>query len=963
MLSTVIILFAGLALGDVGTTAKVPSPEEALRLVQIAPGYRLELAACEPEIQSPVAAVFDEKARLWIVEMIDYPTGPGPGETAQSRIRVLEDTDSDGRFEKSHVFADGLLFPTGLAHWKGGVYVTTMRAVLYLADTDGDGRADERKVVFEGFKDENTQLLPNHPTWSIDNHLYFANGLRATDVRRGGEHQGDELRGEPRDAISIRGRDFRLDPLTGQVEAVSGHSQFGLAFDDEGSRFNCSNRNHLQHVVIEARYAERCPGAAISELVEDIPDHEAAAQIFPLSRNWTTSNLHQGTFTAACGVHVYRGDLLPGLKGDSFTCDPTGNLVHRDRLTRSGGTFVASRVEEKAEFLRSPSEWFRPVNLATGPDGALYVVDMCRSTIEHPHWMPPEMVNRSDFTAGRDRGRIWRVAPTAQIAGEARRAPVRLDGDDVTSLASAFSSSNGFLRDTAQRLAVERQTMGVVPALRELAAHGRDAAIRLQALWTLEGLHSLATEELDRALTDTDARVRRTALRLAEPLFHRGEGPTKRATDLVRDPDPSGRFQLALTLGEIDPTLALEPLTLLGVGDVTDRWWRLAILSSAKEPHFLAARILMKDATPEAGRPQLVRELARMSASSDMSTGARPLLAAVQCVREPYRRAWRRIVALALLDAGLDRTRLDAAQAQVLADAIREAELDAFSAVSSLADRVEATRLIAHSETGSPVLERIIDTAAEPELKAAAARALLRTDDPAVATRLLSRWPSATPTVRRAMVDALISRPALAGMLLSAVESGAIKPAELDPPERNRLLHHSDAAVKSRSEAALGKPSADRARVIERYQGALKAPSDMARGRGIFQKTCAVCHRAAGLGVDTGPDISDTRDRSPESLLVDILDPNRAIDGRYVSYSCTTKDGRIFSGVIAAETASSVTLKAAEARTETVLKPEIASLESSGLSLMPEGLEKDVSVQDMTDLIAFLKGWRYEDRP
>ena len=140
---------SGLALGDVGTTAKVPSPEEALRLVQIAPGYRLELAACEPQIQSPVAAVLDEKARMWIVEMIDYPTGPGPGETAQSRIRVLEDTDSDGRFEKSHVFADGLLFPTGLAHWKGGVYVTTMREVLYLADTDGDGRVETKKRLHE----------------------------------------------------------------------------------------------------------------------------------------------------------------------------------------------------------------------------------------------------------------------------------------------------------------------------------------------------------------------------------------------------------------------------------------------------------------------------------------------------------------------------------------------------------------------------------------------------------------------------------------------------------------------------------------------------------------------------------------------------------------------------------------------------------------------------------------------
>jgi putative membrane-bound dehydrogenase-like protein len=389
-----------LAIPSVLAAADVRSPltpKEAQKLFRLPPGLRIELVASEPQIESPVAMAFDEDGKLWVVEMRDYPHGPKPGEKAQGRIKVLEDRDGDGFYETATVYADNLLFANGVLPWKGGAVVTMAPKIVYIKD-------GKTEVLYEGFSAGNPQLRVSHPVLGLDGWVYVANGLRGGKVKKAGDPGAK--------AIDLSGRDFRFNLLTGQYEALSGMGQYGNCFDDWGNRFVCDNRHHLRHVVIEDRYLKRNPFLAAPAVVQDISsldDEEgplsSGGRVYPISKNWTTSALHVGRFTAACGVHIYGGDLLPKeYRGCAFTCEPTGNLVHQEVLTPQGATFRSKPAKEGVEFLASTDDWFRPVFLSGGPDGALYIVDMYRAVIEHPEWMPPELKNRPDIRWGRRRG-------------------------------------------------------------------------------------------------------------------------------------------------------------------------------------------------------------------------------------------------------------------------------------------------------------------------------------------------------------------------------------------------------------------------------------------------------------------------------------------------------------------------------------------------------------------------------
>src|SRR6266481_2363728 len=379
------------------------SPEDSLKYLKTEAGLKVELGATEPMVLSPVAVAWDEKGRMYVVEDRGYPVGPGKGKPPVGQVVLLQDTDGDGKYDKRTVFADGLTFPNGVMPWNGGVYVTCAPYLYYFKDTDGDGKADVKQIVFKGFQDlSTTQLRVSHPTLNIDNWVYLTSGLTAAKVTSPA-HPDQPV-------VFLNRVDGRFRPGTDELQETAGTAQFGQTFDRFGRKFICSNRNHIQQVVLETRYLKRNPNVAFSQQVEDIPDHEAACRVYPLSANITTAAFHAGYITSACGITIYDGTALPyNYRGNSFTCEPAANLVHRDVLSPNGVTFIAKRAFPTNEFLASPDNWFRPVNLANGPDGALYVCDMYRKTIEHPEYLPDATRKVTDFESGKTMGRIYRV--------------------------------------------------------------------------------------------------------------------------------------------------------------------------------------------------------------------------------------------------------------------------------------------------------------------------------------------------------------------------------------------------------------------------------------------------------------------------------------------------------------------------------------------------------------------------
>jgi putative heme-binding domain-containing protein len=273
-------------------------------------------------------------------------------------------------------------------------------------------------------------------------------------------------------------------------------------------------------------------------------------------------------------------------------------------------------------------------------------------------------------------------------------------------------------------------------------------------------------------------------------------------------------------------------------------------------------------------------------------------------------------------------------------------------------------RLLAHArwETAGPALTGLLADGNSQELRLAAVRALAAQPRADVAPLLLKSWRAYTPAMRREVTEALLRDPARIKSLLKAVEAGRVRPGDIDVQRARQLLNHRVPEIRKLAQALLHDSlPADRRKVLETYRAALKLKGDPKRGREVFRKHCATCHRVAGIGVDVGPDIADTRTRTPEALLVDILNPNAAIDSNYVNYTVVTRSGKTLTGMIATETAASITLKRAENQTETVLRQDIEEIQSSGVSLMPEGLEQNIPLQDMADLIDFLKNWRYLD--
>ncbi|HET6878615.1 MAG TPA: PVC-type heme-binding CxxCH protein, partial [Pirellulales bacterium] len=568
----------------------------------------MQLIAAEPLVTDPVAMVYDENGLAYVAEMSDYPytdkttDKPFVERTMDrpiGRVRVLEDTDGDGDFDRGTIFAEELSWPTGLALWKGGVFVAATPDIWYFKDTDGDRRADVRQKVFTGFRKFNVQAVMNNLVWGLDHRIYGAGSSNGGQIRA-----ADQPEAKP----WLLGRnDFCFDPRDRSFALLSGGARFGNTFDDWGNRFVCNIRNPVQHVVLPSRYLARNPYLPVVTAVHDAAESGDTLPVYRISpvevwravratrmvseANPSTPRSETnaaGYFTSSSGLTIYRGAAYPReFYGNAFLGEVAGNLVHRQVLSPDGVTFRAVRGDERSEFVRSRDNWFRPVNYVNAPDGTLHIVDMYRETIEHPWSIPDDIKAQLDLESGRDRGRIYRLAPD----GFHVPPPPRLGQATDRELVAQLENPNCWWRETAHRLLFERQSQHAVPPLQTMLAESENPLARLHALWSLEGLSALTDDELLRALSDVSAGVREHAVQLAERRLAQSPVLADRVLALADDDELRVRFQVAFTLGELmGPQVAegtrnraAAALAAIARRDAADPWLRTAVLSSAGE--------------------------------------------------------------------------------------------------------------------------------------------------------------------------------------------------------------------------------------------------------------------------------------------------------------------------------------------------------------------------------------------
>jgi putative membrane-bound dehydrogenase-like protein len=932
------------------------SPQQSWGALRPRKDMAVQLVAAEPLVVDPVAIDFGPDGRLWVVEMCDYPSGLDGKLKPGGRVKVLEDTDCDGVYDKATVFLDGLPFPTGIKVWRKGVLICAAPDILYAEDSKGTGKADVVKKLYSGFATHNYQARVNGLEYGLDNWVHGSGGLFGGDITSfaGGKHH-------------LANRDFRIRPDTGAIEPASGRAQQGRVRNDWGDWFGCDNTNLVWHYPLPDHYLRRNPHVVPPPNDLYVPDYPDSTLLYPARESVQMFKLSgpPRRVTSACGIGVYRDDLLGAeFGGNTLVCEPVNLLVHRLVLQSKGVTFGGRRAADEAasEFLASTDGWSRPVQARTGPDGALWVVDMYRLVIEHPQWIPPEDLAKLDVRAGHTRGRIYRVYPKDHPPRPIRR----LDTLDTAGLVAALDTPNGPQRDLVQQMLVWRQEKAAVPLLKRLAGTSSRAATRLQALCTLDGLHALRPAILTPAASDPYAGVRRHAVRLAEHRLGESAALADAVLKAANDPDPQVRLQVAFSLGEWHDGRAAQALASLLVRHADDPYLAAAVYSSLNAGNIAA---VTRQALADAGagaREEIAPALLGLATALGDGKGLRELLGALLPQGPNRWENWQLAALAGMLDA-LDRRpgTSGAALGKPEQDELDRAMARARSLVAdtraSEAARRIAVRLLGRRSSDRPKDVALLAAQLVPQnpagLQTAAVSALARINDDRVPSEVFARWTTLSPTLRAQALDALLSRDAWLRAVIAGLEKGQIPASQIDAARRQILLRHRDVAVRERAARLFaGATNADRKKVLEEYQSVLTSPGDRTRGKAVFTKRCATCHQLDGVGHVVGPDLGSVANKSPAALLIAILDPNQAVDTRYVQYLASTRDGRVFTGILASEAANSITLRAQDGKDQVLLRRDLEELQSTGKSLMPEGLEKDLSRQDLADVIAYLGG-------
>ena len=966
------------------------SPEEALPSLEVAPGFQVELVASEPLIVDPVAMEISPYGDMFVVEMRGNPFD----ETGTGRVKLLRDTDGDGTMDHSSIFADSLRMPSGVTSWKKGILVTDPPNVVYFEDSDGDGAADIKKILLTGFDASDLESNVNTPIYGLDNWIYLGNGP--------GNRKGDICfsdGGGPCLANNARGHIVRFRPDTKELEVLSSQTQYGHNFDDWGHHFLVNNSNHIYQEVIAATYLDRNQELLLSDATQSLADHGEAGEVYPITVNPEHQLLTDvGVFTSACSVTPYTGALLPSVFDSvSFVAEPVSNLVHADVLKNTGATFTASRLYQEKEFLASTDAWFRPVSIYIGPDGALYVVDYYRQIIEGPEWMAEEVVKSGDLYNGSDKGRIYRISPKGTKKADWSEKSTFTDLTPELWV-QKLADPNLWWRRHAQRLLVERNDAATVPSLLSMTQNKASAVGRLHALWTLQGMGRLTSEAIAMALHDTAEGVRENAVKLAELHLASTPGLSHELLSLNDDPSAKVRYQLLCTLGSVETPAATTVREAILLRDVRDPWVQAAALSARSLKKDVLLDKLLSHFVPQDSA--LVRRLGAMIAANEKSERVYQVMKRATSLTGQKALAWQRHVlagigdglknrkspisdlnALQQLaikncldspDAGIRRATLHIVlqvglpKGTETAVALGKAERIASDPKKGEGERSGAITFMALSnpEPYASLLKKSILPGEPLPVQLSALRTLSKIPDVTVSKYVLEQWPVLTPEVREAALNTFIVEPfnvPRLELLLDALEKGQIEETSLGWPRTVTLMRDIPEPLKTRARSLLANQESEPQVVFTQYESALDLKADEVHGKDVFRQNCSQCHQIGGAnGIAFGPDLSTVRNWMPRNLLMNILDPSVSIANGYDLWAFALKNGETKQGIISSETASAITLRYPGGQEEVIPRSDVNTLKALNVSAMPRGLEKQMTQQDMADLLAFLKKFRSE---
>jgi putative membrane-bound dehydrogenase-like protein len=975
------------------------SPEESMKHISVPVGMEVKLFASEPMIGGkPICMNWDEAGRLWICETMDYPnelqrTG------GRDRIRILEDTDGDGKADKHHVFAEQLSIPSALTFYHGGAIVQNGRETVYLKDTDGDGKADLRKVLVTGWGMGDTHGGVSNFQYGLDNWYYALQGYNQSEpVLTNGKKTQSFRQGFFR--FKVAGEGDKAEVTEIEFLRSTNNNTWGLGISEEGLIFgSTANGNPSEFMSIPNRYYESVRGWSASVL-NGIADDNHFEPITEKVRQVD----HHGGFTAAAGHALYTARNYPPeyWNRTAFVCEPTGHLVATFVIRPDGAGF---RSKNSWNLFASNDEWTAPIMAEVGPDGNVWVLDWYNYIVQHNP--TPEGFKTGRGAAyeselrDKKHGRIYRVVGRGSSdPTKVGWKPTSLTKATPEQLVEALKSDNMFWRRHAQRLLVERGNSDIAPKLAKLLdyqyvdSRGLSTTV-IHGLWTLHGLGAFTDAELvNTALKHPSAAVKLTAV---QSMPRSKDLPLQLLTSGVPSrPDLAAMGFLAMADAPKNENSARFAAATLQVPDNwSDRWLLDAVTAAAARQEELFLIHFMQQ---EEGRPiDDLRPLQRVSIVAEhFARGGRAdtvgnlvgkLSSApsrtAEAVLEGLARGWPKDKPVkltadeekALLAAFEKGTPNSRSRLVTLANRWGNEKLAAHAAeiaktfLAAIEDESKsdkergeaATQLItfrkSDAEAAGQLLEQITPRTS-PELASALVEAVRQSESPAVGAAIVDKLGVLTPAVKQAAMKTLLSRSEWTANLLDAVEKGTILPGELSLDQKQALATHPSRQISARAKTLLAKsgglPNADRQKVLDELLPLTKKTGDAKAGKVVFTKTCAKCHQHSGEGTKVGPDLTGMAVHPKAELLTQIIDPSRSVEGNFRVYTIATSDGLVINGLLASESKTAIEIIDTEGKKQTILREDIEKLIQSTKSLMPEGFEKQVNQQEITDLLEFL---------